>query len=134
MEIELTNHQEVAEPDHVSCPARFGQKNSNENGNVEYHRERNPGAKNRIVIGLGILYNGGTSPVGQGTASVPVQDDPEQEGVGDLIFASYERQERIADRLNKKIDRLDKRLTRLEKKKPAKIDAVKSRGEAGRDE
>jgi len=35
---------------------------------------------------------------------------------GDLIISLYERQERIADRLNKKIERLDRRLTKIEER------------------
>jgi hypothetical protein len=39
------------------------------------------------------------------------------ENYGDLIFSLYDRQERIADRFNKKIDRLDQRLTALEERR-----------------
>ena len=35
---------------------------------------------------------------------------------GDLIISIYERQERIADRLNRKIERLDRRLTKFEER------------------
>jgi hypothetical protein len=36
------------------------------------------------------------------------------QGSGDLIFCLFDRQDRIADRLNKKIERLSHRLTALE--------------------
>jgi len=36
---------------------------------------------------------------------------------GDLIFSLFDRQERIADQLNKKIERLDRRLTTIEERR-----------------
>jgi chaperonin cofactor prefoldin len=39
-----------------------------------------------------------------------------REKAGDLLFTLYERQERIADRLNRKIERLEKRLTKIEER------------------
>lgn len=35
---------------------------------------------------------------------------------GDIIFSLCERQDRIADRLNRKIERLDKRLRKMEER------------------
>jgi hypothetical protein len=43
-------------------------------------------------------------------------EDP-PESCADRIFFSYERQERIANRLNKKIARLDRRLTKFEERR-----------------
>jgi len=38
------------------------------------------------------------------------------QGNGDLIFSLYDRQDRISDRLNRKIERLDHRLTALKQR------------------
>ncbi len=161
MEIESTNHQDVADPDQiVSGVAGTGHEYQNKNGitgkqegnssqrisknSVEFFSSsgalrpsqtskssdeflsslRFPeiaqtAKRNRENIGLGVLYNGTTNAgriadtthcTGKGSA-----EDP-QEGNGDLFFSLYERQERIADRLNKKIERLDRRLTTIEKR------------------
>jgi hypothetical protein len=77
------------------------------------------GKRNREIIGLGVLYNGTTNPAkipdnanSRGTDSC--SDPPES--AGDLIFCLYEQQERVADRLNRKIARLDRRLTKIEER------------------
>ena len=77
------------------------------------------GKTKREIIGLGVLYNGTTNP-----AKIP--DNPNSPGTdscsdppesaGDLIFCLYERQERVADRLNRKIERLGRRLTKIEER------------------
>lgn len=91
--------------------------------------------KNRIVIGMGVFSHGGIPPVVQDPAPA-TPDKGQNESVpgdstlaaaapgpdmdkspGDLVFSIYERQERIADRLNRKIGRLDRRLIRLEERK-----------------
>ncbi len=77
------------------------------------------GNTKREIIGLGVLYNGpmnaGKIPDTGHSAGKYVPEDP-PEGHGDLIFSLYERQERIADRLNKKIVRLNRRLTNIEER------------------
>jgi hypothetical protein len=124
MEIESTNHQDVAEPDQVaSGMAGTGQENRNTTGIAEIPdaaRQKNPCRKDRETIGLGILYNGpmhaGTLPdTFHGTVVHEPAEDP-REMCGDRIFECYERQERIADRLNKKIRRLDERLSKIEER------------------
>jgi len=68
------------------------------------------------VIGLGVLSTG--AGAGSARPEIPAQspeapaDDgsPVEGGSIDLIFALYERDERIAERLERKISRLEKRL------------------------
>ena len=143
MEIELTNHQDVADPDQMaSGVAGTGQENRNKKeisekllGNDTPHNNsknsdeffsssgfsgtHQNGRRNREIIGLGVLFNGpmnaGRIPDTGHSAGKYVPEDP-PEGHGDLIFSLYERQERIADRLNKKIERLDHRLTKIEER------------------
>jgi hypothetical protein len=93
--------------------------------------------KNRIVLGLGVLYNGGTKPAAPGAIPVscpgagvlgnstitPTDPGPDPcERLGDFIFSCYERQERIYDRLDRKIGRLDQRLDKLEARRKEKRD------------
>ncbi|MFA5330854.1 MAG: hypothetical protein WC342_00600 [Methanoregula sp.] len=81
--------------------------------------------RNKIVICLGVL-----APVTGAAAARPDRgdepktsgedteadepDEKEAESPGDLIFSLFERQERIADRINRKIVRLERRLDRIE--------------------
>jgi flagellar capping protein FliD len=119
----LTNHQDVADPDQIaSGVAGTGQENRNKTGitgKPEANIPQKNCRKNREIIGLGVLYNGpmnaGKIPDTGHSAGKYVPEDP-PEGHGDLIFSLYERQERIADRLNKKIERLDRRLTTIEER------------------
>ena len=159
MEIELTNHQDVADPDQIaSGVAGTGHEYQNKNGitgkpegnssqrisknsveffssseslrpsqtskssdelfsSSKYSGTFQTGKTKREIIGLGVLYNGTTNagriPDTGHSGRKYVPEDP-PEGHGDLIFSLYERQERIADRLNKKIERLDHRLTKIE--------------------
>jgi len=54
--------------------------------------------------------------IASGTA-VTGQDKKTYSGMnGDLFFCLYNRQDRISDRLNKKIGRLDRRVTVLEER------------------
>ena len=162
MEIELTNHQDVADPDQMaSGMAGTGHENRNKKeisekllGNdTPHNNSKNSdeffsssgslrpsqtsknsdeffsssgfsgtpqnGKRNRVIIGLGVLFNGpmnaGKIPDTGHSAGKYVPEDP-PEGHGDLIFSLYEQQERIADRLNKKIARLDRRLTTIEER------------------
>jgi hypothetical protein len=142
MEIESKDHQDVAEPDQMASGlAGTGHEYQNKNGTTGKHKgnssqrrsknsdeffssSRLPGTfqtgkTKREIIGLGVLYNGTTNPAmipdntnSPGTDSC--SDPPES--AGDLTFYLYERQERIADRLNKKIERLNHRLTKIEER------------------
>jgi len=78
--------------------------------------------RDRIVIGLGVLSPG--AGAGSAMPEIPAQspempaDDGSREEVGniDLIFALYERDERIAERLERKISRLEKRMDAIGKR------------------
>jgi len=126
MEIELTNHQDVADPDQMaSGMAGTGQENRNKkeiSEKPEGTSFRQGGRRNRVIIGLGVLFNGpmnaGTLPDTSHSTGIDTADDP-QESCADRIFSCYERQERVADRLNKKIARLDRRLTKFEERRRA---------------
>jgi hypothetical protein len=138
MEIALINRQDVAEPDQTaSGVAGTGQNNGKKTGIVEYGMIKDAGKKNRIVLGMGVLYNGGTTPVAPGAIPVscpgisvlqnsttaPEDHSTEPcERSGDLLFSCYERQERIYNRLNQKITRLDKKLNKLEGRRMHKRD------------
>jgi hypothetical protein len=143
MEIESTNHQDVAEPDlTASGVAGTGHEYRNKNGitgkhdgNSSQRKLKNSneflsssrltgtfqtGKRNREIIGFGVLFNETTSPAKiPDNANSPATDSSSDtlESAGDLIFYLYERQERIADRLNKKIKRLDRRLTKFEERR-----------------
>ncbi len=144
MEIELTNHQDVADPDQIaSGMAGTGQENRNKKeisekllGNdTPHNNSKNSdeffsssgffgtpqnGKRNRVIIGLGVLFNGpmnaGRIPDTSHCTGIDSAEDP-PESCADRIFSCYERQERIADRLNKKIARLDRRLTKIEERR-----------------
>jgi len=144
MEIESINHQDVAEPDQIaSGMAGTGQENRNKKeisekllGNDTPHNSSKNsdeffsssgfsgtpqnGKRNRVIIGLGVLFNGpmnaGRIPETSHCTGIDSAEDP-QESCADRIFSCYERQERIADRLNKKIARLDRRLTTIEERR-----------------
>ena len=144
MEIELTNHQDVAEPDlFASGMAGTGQENRNKTGitgkllgnDTPHNNSKNSdgffsssrfpgtfqtGKTKREIIGLGVLYNGpmnaGKIPDTSHCTGIDPAEDP-QESCADRIFSCYERQERVADRLNKKISRLDRRLTIIEERR-----------------
>lgn len=123
MEIESTNHQDVAEPDGIaSGTAGTGQENGNTTGispDLSGNNSPHTRGRHREVIGLGVLYNGAMNPGRLSDTShctgKESAEDP-QGGCGDCLFEVYERQERIADRLNKKIARLDRRLTTMEER------------------
>jgi len=75
------------------------------------------------VIGLGVF----STEAGAGSAlpetpaqspEAPVDDGSRvEEGSIDLLFALYERDERIAERLERKISRLEKKLEQIEEKR-----------------
>jgi len=124
MKIESINHQDVAEPDQIaSGMAGTGQENRNRTGitgKPDTNRPQKNCRKNREIIGLGVLYNGpmnaGKIPDTSHCIGKDSAEDP-QERCGDRIFDCFERQERIADRLNKKIERLDRRLAKFEERR-----------------
>ena len=124
MEIELTNHQDVADPDQMaSGMAGTGQENRNKkeiSEKPEGTSFRQGGRRNRVIIGLGVLFNGpmnaGRIPDTSHCTGIDSAEDP-QERCGDRIFDCFERQELVADRLNKKIARLDRRLTKIEERR-----------------
>jgi hypothetical protein len=99
------------------------------------------GKKNRIVLGMGVLYNGGTLPPAPGAvpASTPgtgllrdrttAPEDPGPdpcESIGHFLFTCYERQERIYGRINRKIERLDQKVKKLEVRRMQKRDERRS--------
>ena len=121
MEVSAANHGDVARSDAIASGAA---------GTGEEHKGAaaavpvcNRGKRrDRIVIGLGVLRPG----AGAGSAlpeipahspEAPADDGSrEEEGSIDLIFALYERDERIAERLERKISRLEKRLDTIGKR------------------
>jgi len=120
MEVESTNHKDVAEPDqNVSGTAGTGQKHGIETRNLGKTQEKSPHVTHkRVVIGLGVLYNGKIPPrTIQETAQDPVTSPEIAESNGDLIFSLFDRQDRIRDRIQKKIDRLSQRITKLENRR-----------------
>ncbi|MCX6690094.1 MAG: hypothetical protein NTZ39_10485 [Methanoregula sp.] len=117
MEVELTNHEDVAEPDQVvSGTAGTGQEHGIETRKSGKTEEKRPHATHeRVVLGLGVLYNGKIPPCTiQEAAQDPVTPQEAAESYGDLIFSLFEREDRIRDRIQKKIERFDQRITKLE--------------------
>jgi len=120
MEVESANLRDVAEPDGVgSCTAGTGQKHGIETRKLGITEEKNPHVTHeRVVIGLGVLYNGKIHPrTIRDSAHDPVTSPEVAECNGDLVFSLFDRQDRIRDRIQKKIDRLDQRITKLEDRK-----------------
>lgn len=173
MEIESTNHQDVAEPGQISSGVTgAGQNNATEMGIDEHETGKfslfkgfdrilqgpedpdgfscamafvqtagtaqNPAAftreispaflkksrKNKLVIGMGVLYNGEIKPVvyKNHTTAPAIQDmEDESEVFGekseDLIISFYEQQDRMVERATKKIDRLNNQLTALKEQR-----------------
>ncbi|WAC05318.1 MAG: hypothetical protein OS112_01430 [Methanoregula sp.] len=119
MENNEIGNQDVAEPDQVvSGTAGTGQENEELRWmNRHVPPDHKMAGQKTEVIGLVVLYK---KPVNAGRSQDPadcaVKSGQEHlpEFSGDLIFSLYERQERIAQRLNKKIERLDRRITALE--------------------
>jgi hypothetical protein len=120
MVISGTNHEDVAEPDAMaSGAAGTGQEYRNSAGPAACSGGKTPKRRDRIVIGLGVLSPGRETetslPETPAPSSAAPADDGAQkeEGSIDLIFALYERDERIAERLERKISRLEKRMDRI---------------------
>lgn len=136
MEIALINRQDVAEPDQVSSGvAGTGQKNGKNTGIVEHEMERD--AVNRIVLGMGVLHNGRTTPSAPGAvpASCPgpgvicyrtkALKDPSPDPCKrskNSFFSGSERQERSYEWLNRKITRLGQRLNTLKRRRMHTLD------------
>ncbi len=116
METSGTNHQDVAEPGGIaSGRAGTGQEHGRVGAGGGKKRER----RDRIVIGLGVLDPGRGAPLPETPAPHPVTPDGNEvreESPGDLVFTLFERQEWIAERLDRKIERLARRLDRIEKR------------------
>jgi len=147
MEISLINRQDVAEPDQsASGVAGTGLKDGRKTGIVEYGMMGNAASqektgKNRIILGLGVLYNGGIKPPAPGavpaycpgagvfrdntTAPAAPGPDPAERS-GTHIFSAFEQHERTYDRLNRKIRRLDQKLNKLEGRRMQKRDERRS--------
>jgi hypothetical protein len=119
MEVESTNREDVAEPDAVvSGMAGTGQEHGIKTG-IETGKSGKPENKSphvthtRVVIGLGVLYNGKIHPrTMQEAVQDPVTSPEVAESNGDLIFSLSGREDRIRDRIQKKIERLDQRITK----------------------
>ena len=120
MEVERTNREDVAEPDAVvSGTAGTGQGQKNETGIAGRTGAKSPHVTHeRVVIGLGVLYNGKINPCTLQDATEDPDTLPEvAESTGDLIFSLFDRQHRIKDRIQKKIERLECRITKLEERR-----------------
>ena len=121
MEVLAANHGDVVRSDAVaSGAAGKGEEHTCAAASVP---TCNGGKRrDRIVIGLGVLSPG--AGAGSALPEIPAQspeapaDDGSREEVGniDLIFALYERDERIAERLERKISRLEKRMDAIGKR------------------
>jgi hypothetical protein len=113
MDIETTDHEDVAEPGQVvSGTAGTGQEHGIQTGSAGTTETKNP--HSRVVIGLGVLYNGKILPPLRDAAHGPVATREGAESTGDLVFSLFDRDDRIRDRLEKKIARLDRRIAKLE--------------------
>jgi len=123
MVISATNHEDVAEPDAMaSGAAGTGQEHTCAAAAVPACSSgKKPGHRDWIVIGLGVLSPGTMAgpvppePPAQ-SPETPADDGSREEGCIDLIFALYERDERIAERLERKISRLEKRMDAIGKR------------------
>jgi len=115
MEVEPKNREDVTEPDAVvSGMAGTGQEYKNETGIAGRTEAKSPHVTHeRVVIGLGVLYNGKIIPCTLKDATKDPDTLPEvAENTGDLIFSLFDRQDRIKDRIQKKIERLDQWITK----------------------
>jgi polyhydroxyalkanoate synthesis regulator phasin len=124
------------DPDGFSCSMAFGQTAGTAQNPAAFMREISTASlkksrKNKLVIGMGVLYNGEIKPVvNKNHTTAPAFQDVEEksEDVGemsedveekleDLIISLYEQQDRMVERATKKIDRLNSRLTALEEQR-----------------
>ena len=124
MEVSAANHGDVARSDAIASGAAGTRvEHKGEAAAVPAcSRGKSPKRRDRIVIGLGVLSPG--AGAGSALPETPAQspeapaDDMSrvEEGSIDLIFALYERDERIAERLERKISRLEKRMDAIGKR------------------
>jgi hypothetical protein len=117
------------DPDGFSCAMAFGQTAGTAQNPVAFMREISKASlkksrKNKLVIGMGVLYNGEIKPVvNKNPTTAPAFQDVEEksedveEKSEDLIISLYEQQDRMLERATKKIDRLNSRLTALEEQR-----------------
>ncbi|MCX6688085.1 MAG: hypothetical protein NTZ39_00040 [Methanoregula sp.] len=84
----------------MSGTAGTGQEHGIETGRLGKTEEKNSHATHeRVVIGLGVLYNGKIPPCTiPDAAQDPVTSLEVAESNGDLIFSLFEREDRIRDR------------------------------------
>jgi hypothetical protein len=119
MEVESTGIQDVAEPDQVvSGAAGTGQEFGNEIkivGKDVTHK--------RVVIGLGVLYNGVTArrPIPYAGQEPGISSGIAETGIPEpgenpekLVFSLFDPRDRVQDRIQKKIDRHYHRIMKLE--------------------
>lgn len=128
--------QEPENPDGFSCAMAFGQTDGTAQNPAAFTREISSASlkksrKNKLVIGMGVLYNGEIKPVvyKNHTTAPAIQDMEETsenveeklevfgEQLEDLIISLYEQQDRMVERATKKIDRLNSQLTALKEQK-----------------
>ena len=121
MEVSAANHGAVARSDAIASGAA-GTGEELERAAAAVPVCNGGKRRDRIVIGLGVLSPGtGAGPVpaeppAQSPEAPVVDGSREEEGCIDLIFALYERDERIAERLERKISRLEKRMDAIGKR------------------
>lgn len=114
--------QGPGDPDGFSCSLAFGQIAGTTKNPAAFAPELCPASlkkcrKNTLVIGMGVLYNGEISPVNNRNNKTTPSDPEAEEKVEDLIISLIEQQDRIGERVTKKIDRLDHRLTVIEERR-----------------
>ena len=124
MEVSAANHGAVARSDAIASGAAGKEEELERavaavsvcNGGKRQKR------RDRIVIGLGVLSPGAGAGSAMPETPAPSPEAPAddgsrgEEGNIDLIFALYERDERIAERLERKISRLEKRMDAIGKR------------------
>ncbi len=120
MEVTSTILQDVAEPDQVvSGSAGTGHELNIKTGLRETtHGTWQPITHTRIVIGLGVLYNGPIEPQSIPFMAKEPDTCPEissdREIPDKLIFSLFDHTDHVRDRIQKKVDRLDQRTRKLE--------------------
>ena len=121
MEVSAANHGAVARPDAVASGAA-GTGEELERTAAAVPVCNGGKRRERIVIGLGVLSPGAGAGSAMPEIPAPSPMAPAdggsrvEEGSIDLIFALYERDERIAERLERKISRLEKRMDAIGKR------------------
>lgn len=122
MEISQAKGEDVAAPGGiVSGAAGTGQeqKSAHVPGKGRTGSKTGQECRDRIVIGLGVLApatKGGAADPAPGRAATAPEDCRTGGEETDPVFALCERDERIAERLTRKIVRLEKKLARIEER------------------